>query len=46
MITLDRCKEMLNNGMRKYDSQEIKQIRDYLYFIGQIDLENNPLNIN
>ena len=31
--------------MQKYDSEEIKKIRDYLYFIGQIELENNQLNI-
>ena len=46
MITLDRCKEILNNGTRKYNSEEIREIRDYLYLIGQIELENNQLNIN
>ena len=46
MITLDRCKEILNNGTKRYNSEEIRDIRDYLYFIGQIELENNQLNIN
>ena len=46
MITLDRCKEILNNGMRKYDSEEIKKIRDYLYFIGQVELGNYQINFN
>ena len=43
MITLDYCKKLLNNRERKYKDEDIKKIRDYLYFIGglQIEIENN-----
>ena len=46
MITLDRCKEILNNGIKKYNSDEIRTIRDYLYFIGQVELGNYQINFN
>ena len=46
MITLDRCKEILNKGTRKYNTEEIRIIRDYLYFIGQIELENYQIKLN
>lgn len=41
MITLNMCKEVLNNGTRKFNSEEIRTIRDYLYFVGQLEMENN-----
>ena len=41
MIPLERCKKILNKGKRKYSEDEIKEIRNYLYFIGQIEIENN-----
>lgn len=41
MITLEYCEKILNKGARKYNKEEIRQIRDYLYFIGQIQIENN-----
>lgn len=37
MITLQRCKEILNKGKRKYNNDEIKEIVNYLYLIGQIE---------
>ena len=43
MITIEQCKKILKNEERKYKDDEIKIIRDYLYFIGglQLEIENN-----
>ena len=37
MITLEQCKKILNKGERKHSEEEIRLIREYLYFIGQIE---------
>ena len=39
MITLEQCKKILNKGEHKYSDDEIKQIKNYLYFIGRIENE-------
>ena len=39
MITLEVCKKILNNGERKYKDDEIKMIREYLYYLGSLQLE-------
>jgi hypothetical protein len=41
VITLEQCKKTLNKGERKYSEEEIKNIREYLYFIGELQLNNN-----
>jgi len=41
VLTLDYCKKILNKGKRKYSEEEIKNIREYLYFIGELQLNNN-----
>jgi hypothetical protein len=41
VLTLDYCKNILNKGGRKYTEEEIKKIREFLYFIGELQLENN-----
>jgi hypothetical protein len=43
MISLVQCKKILNKGRRKYSDEEIKEIRNYLYIIGQIEIitDNN-----
>lgn len=38
MLNLERCKELLNKGNRKFTNDEIKEIRDYLYLIADIEL--------
>ena len=44
MLPLEYCKKILNKGERKYSEEEIKQIREFLYFIGQIEINNNEVN--
>lgn len=46
MIALERCKKLLNKGVRKYTENEIKEIRSYLYFIGELQIDNNKKNTN
>jgi len=41
VISIENCKKILNQGERKYNEEEIKIVRDYLYFIGQLELDNN-----
>ena len=38
MISIERCKEILNIGTKKFSNEEIKDIRDYLYLIADIEL--------
>ncbi len=44
MITVERCKNILNKGEYKYNEEEIRLLKEYLYFIGQIQKENNENN--
>jgi hypothetical protein len=41
MITIEQSKKILNTEKRKYKDEEIKMIREYLYFIGSLQLEVN-----
>ena len=41
MITLEQCKKTLNRGERKYTNEEIKQIREYLMLLAEMENENN-----
>jgi len=41
VLTLDYCKKILNKGERKYSEEEIKNIKEYLYFLGELQLNNN-----
>ena len=40
MITLEKCKEILNKGKRKYDNEEIKLLRKYLCLMAELQIEN------
>ena len=39
MIPIEKCKEILNNGERKYTDEEIIKIRNLLYQLGYLDYE-------
>lgn len=41
MLSLIESKKILNAGERKYTDEEVMQIRDYLYLIAKIQLNNN-----
>ena len=45
MITLESCKKTLNSGKIKYTIEEVKQIREYLYFLVGLQLESEKLSI-
>lgn len=45
MLTLETCTKLLNNGKNKYNNDEVKQIREYLYLMAQLQIESeNGLN--
>lgn len=41
MLNIDTCKKILNNDKKKYKDDEIKLIRDYLYLLAELQIENN-----
>ena len=40
MLSLEKCKKILNNGKMKYTDEEVKQIREYLTMLAEIQIEN------
>jgi len=40
MLSLERCKELLNKGKKKYKDEEIKFIREFLYQFAELEIEN------
>ena len=44
MLNLETCKKLLNNGKKKYTDEEIKQLREYLYMIAELQFENQNEN--
>lgn len=46
VLTLEQCKQTLNKGTKKYNNEEVKAIRDYLYLLAGIELEHNQLKTN
>ena len=46
MISLERCREILNKQDHKYSIEDIKEIRDYLYLLANIQTEKEKEVIN
>lgn len=46
MITLEQCKKTLNSGKRKYTDIEIKEIREILYRMAELQSESENDNNN
>jgi len=44
VLNLETCKKVLNNGKKKYTDEEVKQLREYLYMIAELQLENESEN--
>lgn len=43
MLTLELCKKTLNKGKRKYTNVEVRQIREYLYLLAELQMEWNNI---
>lgn len=39
MLSLETCTKILNDGKKKYSNEEVKQIREYLYLLAQLQFE-------
>ena len=39
MLSLEKCKGILNNGTRKYSNEEVEDIRTFLYKIAAIEAD-------
>lgn len=46
MISIEHCKKILNKGKRKYTDEEVKQIREFLFLLAELQLENEKYMIN
>lgn len=46
MISIEHCKKILNKGKRKYTNEEVKQIREFLFLLAELQLENEEYMIN
>jgi hypothetical protein len=40
MLSLEKCKNILNNGKRKYSDDEVKQLREFIYWLAELEIEN------
>lgn len=43
MLSLEVCKKILNKGKNKYTDTEIKLIRDFVFFLAELQIENNNI---
>ena len=41
MLSLDICKKILNKENKKYNDEEVKLIREFLYQLAELELEND-----
>lgn len=46
MISLEKCKDVLNKKKDKYKNEEVKEIRDFLYLLAGIQYEVEKRGIN
>lgn len=40
MIPLEQCAAILNKGKKKYDNENVKIIRQHLYLLAELQIEN------
>ena len=40
MITLEKCKQILNQEYVKFNNEEIKLLREYLYLLAELQIES------
>mgnify|MGYP000024092762 CR=1 FL=1 len=46
MITLAECKKILNAQKIKYTDEQVKQVRQYLYLLAEMQIEIDNRNRN
>lgn len=45
MLSLKQCNEVLNRNSKKYSEEQVKAIREHLYFLADI-IKNVKINSN
>ena len=43
MIPLEQCATILNKGKEKYDNEQVKIARQYLYLLAELQIENEKI---
>ena len=46
MLNMTACEKILNEAGKRYTRDQIREIREFLYFVGGLQIENNQLNTN
>ena len=39
-FSIEKCKKTLNKKGRNYSDEQVKKIRDFLYFLAELEYEN------
>ena len=45
MIPLEQCATILNKGKKKYDNEQVLIIRQYLYLLAELQIENEKIEL-
>ena len=43
MIPLEQCAAILNKDKEKYDNEKVKIVRQYLYLLAELQIENEKI---
>lgn len=43
MIPLEQCATILNKDKEKYDNEQVKIVRQYLYLLAELQIENEKI---
>ena len=43
MIPLEQCATILNKRKEKYDNEQVKIVRQYLYLLAELQIENEKI---
>lgn len=43
MIPLEQCATILNKCKEKYDNEQVKIVRQYLYLLAELQIENEKI---
>ena len=46
MIPLEQCAMIFNKCKEKYDNEQVKIVRQYLYLLAELQIENEKNSIN